>query len=333
MSRTPFIIMMITASCVDSQTYISNPDTLAIPGKLVDELHGVNDSGWKATLSPRFETLSWAAAKTLCGVREQPASWVANISTKNIVASKNTPKTFDSRDKWPGCIGSIVDQGACGSCWAVAAAEAISDRLCIGATKHKFAKRSALDLISCDFRGEDMGCLGGVPADAWSFAAKTGLATDACLPYAKADGGPIPPCANGTNPCYASVATPLCPSYCTKGMKAVDDDRVKIKEAYKVPADAASIQTAIMTAGPVEASFYVYQDFLAYSNGTYKHVTGENIGKHAIKIIGWGEEAEAEYWLVMNSWGLDWGDHGLFKIKRGTNECGIEAEVVAGDVA
>jgi cathepsin B len=29
------------------------------------------------------------------------------------------------------------------------------------------------------------------------------------------------------------------------------------------------------------------------------------------------------YWLVANSWNEDWGEKGFFKIKRGSNECGI----------
>ena len=54
------------------------------------------------------------------------------------------------------------------------------------------------------------------------------------------------------------------------------------------------------------------------------------MGGHAIKIIGWGVEDGTDYWLIVNSWNAEWGDHGYFKIKRGTSECGIEANVVAG---
>ena len=45
----------------------------------------------------------------------------------------NLPLQFDSRKKWPHCssIGEIYDQGACGSCWAVATVTAASDRYCI----------------------------------------------------------------------------------------------------------------------------------------------------------------------------------------------------------
>jgi len=85
-----------------------------------------------------------------------------------------------------------------------------------------------------------------------------------------------------------------------------------------------------MTNGPVEAAFTVYADFLSYKSGVYKHVTGSEDGGHAIKILGWGVENGEDYWLVANSWNSDWGDKGFFKILRGSNECGIEGEIVAG---
>ena len=64
--------------------------------------------------------------------------------------------------------------------------------------------------------------------------------------------------------------------------------------------------------------------------GVYKRQSWRQAGKHAIKIIGWGEEHDTPYWLVVNSWNTDWGDNGLFKILRGQNHCGIESEVNAG---
>ena len=66
------------------------------------------------------------------------------------------------------------------------------------------------------------------------------------------------------------------------------------------------------------------------SLGVYRHVTGEVLGGHAVKILGWGTENGTPYWLVANSWNYDWGDKGYFKILRGSNECGIEEDIFAG---
>lgn len=87
--------------------------------------------------------------------------------------------------------------------------------------------------------------------------------------------------------------------------------------------------------------------------GVYKHEAGQELGGHAVKLMGWGIENGVKYWLLANSWNNDWGDDGkkpkdktskkakridlddnfssgFFKILRGENECGIESEIVAG---
>merc|ERR1712001_314057 len=81
---------------------------------------------------------------------------------------------------------------------------------------------------------------------------------------------------------------------------------------------------------PTEVSFTVYEDFVNYKSGVYQHVHGHQLGGHAVRMLGWGEEDGTPYWLVANSWNTDWGDKGTFKILRGHNECGIEGSVVAG---
>merc|ERR1711918_76098 len=83
-----------------------------------------------------------------------------------------------------------------------------------------------------------------------------------------------------------------------------------------------------MMGGPVETAFTVYADFGDYVSGGYEHVTGDRLGGHAVKIVGWGVENGAKYWKIANSWNEHWGEDGHFRIKRGTNHCGIEDEVV-----
>lgn len=52
----------------------------------------------------------------------------------------------------------------------------------------------------------------------------------------------------------------------------------------------------------------MYADFLSYKSGVYQHMSGQELGGHAIKILGWGVENSTPYWLVANSWNEDWGD-------------------------
>ena len=60
--------------------------------------------------------------------------------------------------------------------------------------------------------------------------------------------------------------------------------------------------------------------------------SGEPLGGHAVKMIGWGVENNIPYWICVNSWNNLWGEEGTFRILRGSNECGIESSCVAGEV-
>ena len=52
-----------------------------------------------------------------------------------------------------------------------------------------------------------------------------------------------------------------------------------------------------MTNGPIMVSLAIYEDFMNYGSGVYKHILGEYIGGHAMKMIGWGnDEKEGLYW-------------------------------------
>lgn len=70
---------------------------------------------------------------------------------------------------------------------------------------------------------------------------------------------------------------------------------------------------------------------LPFSSGVYRHTSGAPGDGHMVKVIGWGVEDGTDYWLVANSWNEKWGRlNGFFKMRRGTNECGFENEVVGG---
>lgn len=43
----------------------------------------------------------------------------------------------------------------------------------------------------------------------------------------------------------------------------------------------------------------IYEDFLNYAEGIYKHITGAEVGGHAMKLVGYGEDpVEGFFWIV-----------------------------------
>ena len=79
-----------------------------------------------------------------------------------------------------------------------------------------------------------------------------------------------------------------------------------------------------MTNGPVVAQFFIYEDFLTYTGGVYRHTSGYFVAEDAVRILGWGVENNTPYWLCSIAWGPYWGESGYFKIIQGHNDCNIE---------
>ncbi|CAJ0595085.1 unnamed protein product [Cylicocyclus nassatus] len=178
-------------------------------------------------------------------------------------------------------------------------------------------------------------CDGGYMLTAFQYGMTSGVCTggaynakNCCKPY------PFHPCGQHKDqPYYGECEkdnedTPTCRAQFSKELKVILLCCIA-NSAYFVYADEDAIRNEIFTNGPVQAAFDVYNDFRFYNNGVYVHTWGEQAGGHAVKIIGWGVENGVKYWLVSNSWSSDWGEDGLFKIRRGTNECEIEAMVGA----
>ena len=95
--------------------------------------------------------------------------------------------------------------------------------------------------------------------------------------------------------------------------------------------------------GPIDVTFNVYSDFDEHwgqrTNATYIREKGTGFkGIHSVKMVGYGTGSDGvDYWTCENSWGTSGGfgfpgftQGGYFRIRRGTNECGIEKLAYAG---
>ena len=88
------------------------------------------------------------------------------------------------------------------------------------------------------------------------------------------------------------------------------------------PAATSTDRKKALLDGPVVAAMAVYQDFFHYKSGVYRHITGNLAGYHAVCVVGY-DDAKA-CWIVKNSWGSNWGEHGFFNIRYG--ECGLDTQ-------
>jgi len=259
------------------------------------------------------------------------------------IQKPDLPAHFDTREFWPECpsIWMIWDQGRCGSCWAFGSTMAMSDRLCIQSWGAIKAILSVQDLLTCceecaphaPIRG---GCQGGYPDKAWEFWNKEGIVTggsfesqEGCQPYS------FGPCTPEHNPCHEyenrPETTPACKQSCRNEYPLSYENDKFFGQEPKLFTNEWEIMDEIMNHGPVSAGMGIYADFLNYTGGIYVKKSDEYQFGHLIRLIGWGEENGTPYWIGANSWNSFWGEDGFFRIRRGTNEAGIERMVMAAD--
>lgn len=224
----------------------------------------------------------------------------------------NLPENFDSRNEWSNCIHSIRDQKNCGSCWAFAASEVLSDRLCIASKGVLNVVLSPQNFVSCD--SNNMGCNGGYSDRSWYYLISDGIVTDDCYPYVSGSGD--------TGICQ--INNQLCVN---KNVPYIKYKAANVRTFNSIE----EIKNDIFTNGPVETTFQIYQDFFSYSGGIYKRTSDVYIGGHAVKVVGWGrdQETNTDYWIAANSWGPNSGELGYFRFAIG-NCCNFETGMMSG---
>ncbi|XP_076766846.1 putative peptidase C1-like protein F26E4.3 [Xylocopa sonorina] len=287
----------------------------------------------------RFRYLSWTArnysefwGRTLkegvqlrLGTLNPSQSVYKMNSVPRIDNSESLPREFDARSRWPREISGVDDQGWCGASWAISTARVASDRFGVMSKGADGVLLSAQHLLSCNDRGQQ-GCSGGSLDKAWMYMRKFGLVDEHCYPWKGTD-----------EQCKLRKRTNLKTAGCRTPVNPLRTKLYKVGPAYRL-GNETDIMLEILTSGPVQATMRVYQDFFSYKSGIYTHTTTVEpyeSGYHSVRIIGWGEDSPVyhqgspnKYWLVVNSWGEQWGEDGLFRIQRGTNECEIESFVL-----
>jgi len=246
---------------------------------------------------------------------------------KDLDEDINLPQDFDARKRWPECpsIGKVVDQGPCGGCWATAATSVAADRYCIQNVGQENPYLSYNDLLTCSDAGS---CKGGSTYSAMVSIKEKGLPTGAmrdddnwqetCSP------SPFELCNHhqeGTHnicPDSKTLTPPSCHKECrAESGQDYEKDRYYADHVWFLD-NQEEMMKEIYLRGPISVAFRVYKDFYFYLDGVYQSVAGEDIGLHAVKVIGWGHDPEynLDYWTISNSWDPDWGEDGYMRMKK-----------------
>ena len=87
---------------------------------------------------------------------------------------------------------------------------------------------------------------------------------------------------------------------------------MSVEFRWQVENDEEEIKRALIEYGPLVICFPVYQDFMYYKRGVYRHRWGPRVGGHLVALVGYDDSKQC--WIVKNSWGTEWGNHGWFKM-------------------
>jgi len=175
-------------------------------------------------------------------------------------------------------------------------------------------KLSAQMLVSCmpneQNCGGTGGCEGATANLAFDYIAKNGIPAEQHYPYSSFSGR------SGT--CDANL---------------MSKRHVNIEKWEHLPINQdAPLAQALYQHGPVVVSVDG-NPWSLYSSGIFAGCDKNAIINHAVVAEGFGEEfvprqnRAVKYYLLKNSWGDDWGEHGYIRLERVTNDkayCGID---------
>lgn len=212
------------------------------------------------------------------------------------------PEAVDWRQK-DNVLNPIKNQGQCGSCWAFSTTGTLESNLAI--SKGQLNSFSEQQLVDCcgDEGYQCLGCNGAWPEWAMNYINAKGIVMENEYAYTarKAACKPTP-----TAKKYLNSAKPW----------------TMIPEG-----NLDSLRSAIASSGPVSISIDA-SNWSFYKSGVFSNC-GTKVLNHAVVVVGYNSD---QTWIVRNSWGANWGDHGYITLGSG-NTCGITEHAVVPGLA
>ncbi|CAB4001327.1 cathepsin L1-like [Paramuricea clavata] len=201
------------------------------------------------------------------------------------------PAEVDWRKK--GCVTPVKDQGALSKSWAFSAVGSLEGQHCI-VTKQ---------LISLDVKKLEQCC-----TSCWSVV--DGF--QYMIEHNHAENLPV----SSSN----EVENENC-NFSTAAYGASLTGFVELPSGSE-----AALERAVALIGPVSVIIDAsLPSFQMYVEGVYDEPSCSSTQlDHAVLVVGYGTMSGNDYWLVKNSWGVNWGMKGYIMMSRNKdNQCGI----------
>lgn len=223
---------------------------------------------------------------------------------------------FDWRDH--GVYLNVLDQGDCGSCWAFATTAAFWSNSILnyrkgnpevskvgadGKLESDIADApmpppmmSAQPLLNCIAKSKG-DCGGGWHGSAFNHFVEFGAILSEQEYTAT------------VNPCKQKMGT-----------KAVTWDYVNYP-VDQLPS-VKQLKEALLEHGPLAVLIRIDEPLKAYKGGVFNERNPGTVN-HAVLMLGWDDSKKA--WLLLNSWGTQWGEDGYAWVAWGSNNVGMYA--------
>lgn len=190
----------------------------------------------------------------------------------------------------------VRNQGGCGSCWAFGSTQMLVNAIKI--FDGVYTPLSEQQLVSCD--NNSSGCSGGYFSN--QYLQKTGLALDSDFPYTASN------------------------QKCKQGLKIV----AKAHRAGNIGSKSRApkvieIKAALLQYGVVAVTVAASRTWDSYHGGVKAQCGASNIN-HIVNIVGWDDIKKV--WIMKNSWGDKWGEHGYAQMPYGCDRIANQAAFV-----
>lgn len=227
------------------------------------------------------------------------------------------PKDFNW--KHLNSMKDILNQGSCGSCWAVSSATTLRAHAELYNKDRTF---SAQQIVACTPNpkkcGGSGGCGGATAELAMEYVAKAGALTEDELKYEGSD-TKCPDVSEEKKTSLRSFLGNVMSLSDTSGSTTKGGSSFGMVGWKKLPENMAEpLLVALYQDGPVTVSVAASGQWNLYNSGIMDPCDKDAIINHAVVLVGYGDDKylSAKYWTIQNSWGSSWGEEGFGRLSR-----------------